>query len=236
MNQKEILRLIEVSKIYSMGEIKVEALKKVSFDVLEGEILVILGASGSGKSTVLHLIGGMDKATSGEIYLHDKPLTDASNQELTEYRRSRVGFVFQYYNLLADLTAYENVELAAKLSKNPFDIEDLFQEVELSDKIDHLPSQLSGGQQQRVAIARALVKRPDILLCDEPTGSLDYNTGKTILVLLEKVARKFGTTVIMVTHNNAFTQMADRVINMRSGEIVKITKNDNPIKAADINW
>ncbi|MEN6351311.1 MAG: ABC transporter ATP-binding protein [Syntrophomonas sp.] len=219
-----------------MGEVTVEALKSTSLEVYEGELLVILGPSGSGKSTLLNLLGGMDQPTSGHIFFQDKDLSHASEKELTMYRRYEVGFVFQFYNLIPDLTAGENVALAAELVSNPLRVEEVLEEVGLSERIDHFPAQMSGGEQQRVSIARALVKKPSILLCDEPTGALDDNTGKVILRLLEKVARERKSTVVIVTHNSAIGAMADRIFKMRSGNLVEMVKNPNPVPAERIEW
>lgn len=229
-------RLDHITKNYVMGEVVVEALKDTSLEVYEGEILVILGPSGSGKSTMLNLLGGMDKPSSGGMYFRDRDLTHATEKELTMYRRYDVGFVFQFYNLIPDLTASENVALAAELVDEPLTVEAVLEEVGLSHRYDHFPAQLSGGEQQRVSIARAIVKRPSILLCDEPTGALDDATGKLILKLLEKIAREHGTTVAIVTHNASIAAMADRVFKMRSGNLVEVVINPNPIPAERIEW
>jgi len=229
-------RLEEVSKNYQMGEVTVEALKNTSLEVYDGELLVILGPSGSGKSTLLNLLGGMDQPTSGRIFFGDRELSRASEKSMTMYRRYDVGFVFQFYNLIPDLTAGENVALAAELVDDPLRVEDVLEEVGLGQRIEHFPAQMSGGEQQRVSIARAIVKKPSILLCDEPTGALDDNTGKTILCLLEKVAREGKRTVVIVTHNTAIGAMADRIFKMRSGNLVEVVRNPHPTPAEQIEW
>lgn len=236
MTKEVILHLDQVSMTYVMGEVTVEALKQASLEIYAGEILVILGPSGSGKSTLLNIIGGMDLPTSGQVFLAAENLSQADDARLTLYRRKQIGFVFQQYNLIPDLTALENVELAAHLVEHPLKAEEVLQEVGLEERIDHFPSQMSGGEQQRVAIARAAVKSPPLLLCDEPTGALDYQTGKLILGLLAKICRDRGSTVIIVTHNTAIGAMADRVVRMRSGEIVEIAKNSEPIAPERIEW
>lgn len=236
MSQNILMSLTNINKIYDMGEVKVQALKDTSLNLYQGEFLVILGPSGSGKSTLLNIIGGMDKASSGESIFEDMLLSEANDEILTAYRRNEVGFVFQFYNLIPDLTARENVELAARLVKHPLSVEESLQEVGLKERMDHFPSQMSGGEQQRVAIARAVVKNPRFLLCDEPTGALDYKTGINILSLLRKINRDTGCTVILITHNAAIGAMADRVIRMSSGEIVSIVKNENPLSPEGIEW
>jgi putative ABC transport system ATP-binding protein len=205
-----------------MGEIRVEALKESSLDIYRGEILVILGPSGSGKSTLLNLIGGMDRPSNGDIVYKNRHLSQASDQQLTQFRRHEIGFVFQFYNLISDLTAEENVALAAELVKNPLPTREVLNQVGLEQRRDHFPSQLSGGEQQRVSIARAMVKNPTLLLCDEPTGALDFQTGISILQLLKQTRDTMGSTVIIVTHNTAIGAMADRLVRMRSGEIAEI--------------
>ncbi|MGI5920393.1 MAG: ABC transporter ATP-binding protein [Syntrophomonadaceae bacterium] len=231
-----LMQLKGISKVYDMGEVQVTALKDTSLDLYQGELLVILGPSGSGKSTLLNIIGGMDKASSGSITFEDKNLADASDDQLTAYRRNQVGFVFQFYNLIPDLTARENVELAARLVKNPLSAEESLYKVGLVERMDHFPSQMSGGEQQRVAIARAIVKKPRLLLCDEPTGALDFQTGISVLSLLKEINRESGCTVIIITHNMAIGAMADRVVKMRSGEIAGIEKNNNPQSPEGIEW
>jgi len=230
------MSLEKIKKTYDMGEVKVEALKESSLDIYEGEMLVILGPSGSGKSTLLNIMGGMDLPTSGEITFNGEKLSKASEAVLTQYRRNQVGFVFQFYNLIPDLTARENVELAAHLVKNPLPIEGTLIEVGLEGRLDHFPSQMSGGEQQRVSIARAVVKNPRILLCDEPTGALDYETGILILGVLKKINQEKGCTVILITHNTAIGDMGDRVVRMRSGEIASVTDNPNPLPPERIEW
>jgi len=230
------MKLDRVTKTYDMGEVKVEALKESSLDIYAGEMLVILGPSGSGKSTLLNIMGGMDSPTSGEINYNGKKLDKASEAVLTEYRRNEVGFVFQFYNLIPDLTARENVELAAHLVKNPLPIEGSLLEVGLQGRLDHFPSQMSGGEQQRVSIARAVVKNPRLLLCDEPTGALDYQTGILILGVLKKINLEKGCTVILITHNTAIGDIGDRVVRMRSGEIASVTENPNPLPPERIEW
>lgn len=230
------MQLKDVSRTYLMGEVKVKALQPLSLDIYRGELLVILGSSGSGKSTLLNLLGGMDHPDSGSIFVGSKDLAKANEDYLTEYRRKHVGFVFQFYNLIPDLTARENVELAANLVDNPLPVEDVLREVGLAERMDHFPAQLSGGEQQRVSIARALVKNPKILLCDEPTGALDFETGKMVLSLLARINREWQTTVIIVTHNMPIAAMAKRVIRMRSGSVINITVNRNPLQPEMIEW
>jgi len=219
-----------------MGEIRVEALKESSLDIYRGEILVILGPSGSGKSTLLNLIGGMDRPSNGDIVYKNRHLSQASDQQLTQFRRHEIGFVFQFYNLISDLTAEENVALAAELVKNPLPTREVLSQVGLEQRRDHFPSQLSGGEQQRVSIARAMVKNPTLLLCDEPTGALDFQTGISILQLLKQTRDTMGSTVILVTHNTAIGAMADRLVRMRSGEIAEIIVNESPLPPERIEW
>ena len=220
--EQDVLKVEKVSKHYQMGEVAVKALENASFNLSKGDFVVILGPSGSGKSTLLNIIGGMDVPTSGSVYFRDEEITNYSEKKLTEYRRDKVGFVFQFYNIMANLTARENVELAVEICKNSLDIDKVMSDVNLMERKDHFPSQLSGGEQQRVAIARAVAKNPEILLCDEPTGALDYSTGVSILSLLRKVNKDFKMTVVVITHNGAIAEMADKVIKMRSGKIVDI--------------
>lgn len=234
--KRMILRAEHLSKDYQMGEVVVKALQDTSFEIREGEFVVILGPSGSGKSTLLNIIGGMDTPTSGRVFLHDKEITAYGDRELTEYRRNNVGFVFQFYNIMANLTAEENVELATEISQNPLPIGEIMEAVGLSERRDHFPAQMSGGEQQRVSIARAVAKNPEILLCDEPTGALDFNTGITILSLLRKVNRDMGKTVIVITHNSDIAFMADRVLRMRSGRIIEDHINESPMAVEDIKW
>lgn len=231
-----ILKVENLSKSYQMGEVEVKALIDTSFSIEEGEFVVILGPSGSGKSTLLNIIGGMDQPTSGQVFMNDEEITKYDEKRLTEYRRNKVGFVFQFYNIMANLTAEENVELATEISKDPLDIYEILEAVGLGERRDHFPAQMSGGEQQRVSIARAVAKNPAILLCDEPTGALDYNTGISILALLKKVNRDMGKTVIVITHNADIAQMADRVIKMRSGQIIKNYMNESPMAVEDIKW
>ncbi len=230
------MQLQQVSKTYDMGEVKVEALKPSSLDIYAGEMLVILGPSGSGKSTLLNIMGGMDSPTSGQVIFCDQNITSGGEDALTRYRRNEVGFVFQFYNLIPDLTARENIELAAELVKTPLRIDDILEDVGLDERMDHFPSQMSGGEQQRISIARAVVKNPRLLLCDEPTGALDYETGKLILSLLKKINQDKDCTVVLITHNIAIGAMGDRVARMRSGEIVEITENPTPISPETIEW
>ncbi|MBP3330184.1 MAG: ABC transporter ATP-binding protein [Clostridia bacterium] len=225
-----------VSKIYKSGEIEIKAVDDVSFTVEEGEFCVIVGASGSGKTTALNILGGMDNATSGEVIIDGVQITSLNNRKLTEFRRHDVGFVFQFYNLVPNLTALENVELATQMSRNALDAATVLEMVGLGDRLDNFPSQLSGGEQQRVSIARALAKNPKILLCDEPTGALDYKTGVTILKLLKEASRDSGMTVIVITHNQAIAPMADRIISMGSGKINSIKINRNPVDVERIVW
>lgn len=236
MGMGNIISVRELKKLYRMGDIEVPAVNNVSFDIAEGEFTAILGPSGSGKSTILNIIGGMDKATSGEVIVDGTDISGCSEDNLTYFRRDKVGFVFQFYNLMPDLTAGENVELAAEICKDPLDGYKLLEEVGLQDRAGYFPSQMSGGQQQRVAIARALAKNPAILLCDEPTGALDYATGKLILSVLYDVNKKFHKTVVIITHNNAIGEMADKIIRLRSGEIENITINKSPKNPEEIEW
>ena len=226
----------DVTKIYTMGEVKIEALYDVTFDVEKGEICVIVGPSGAGKTTLLNILGGMDTLTSGTVTLDGAEISSYNKRQMTNYRRWDVGFVFQFYNLVQNLTALENVELANQISKNPLDARTVLAEVGLADRMQNFPGQLSGGEQQRVAIARALAKSPKLLLCDEPTGALDYSTGKQILKLLQDTARKSGVTVIIITHNSALTAMADRVITIKNGTIGSVTTNDGPTPVELIEW
>jgi len=231
-----ILKIENLSKYYQMGDVTVKALEDASFEVSKGEFIVILGPSGSGKSTLLNIMGGMDTPSSGNVYFNEELLTSMNDKGLTMYRRNKIGFVFQFYNLMATLTARENVELATEICENSIDIEDVMISIGLGDKIDHFPSQMSGGEQQRVAIARAVAKNPQILLCDEPTGALDFETGISILKVLKDVNLKYKNTVIVITHNSPIAQMADKVIKMRSGKITEIIVNKNPIEAERIEW
>lgn len=231
-----IIQTKNLHKTFANGEIAVHALKGVDLEISEGEFVVILGPSGSGKSTLLNILGGMDSPSEGEIFYRDKPLQNMNKRELTLFRRNAVGFIFQFYNLMPNLTALENVALAAEITTNPLNPFTVMDEVGLGDRNEHFPSQLSGGQQQRVAIARAIVKNPDLLLCDEPTGALDYETGKQVLDYLQKFNREFKKTVLVITHNAAIGNMADRVIYIRDGIVDKVVKNANPVTAEEVSW
>ncbi len=226
----------DVKKIYKTGEIEIPALSNVNFEVEKGEFCVIVGASGAGKTTILNILGGMDTLTDGQVFLDGNEISSYNTRQLTTYRRHDVGFVFQFYNLVQNLTALENVELAAQICKEPLDAKTVLTEVGLEHRLSNFPAQLSGGEQQRVAIARALAKNPKLLLCDEPTGALDYNTGKAVLKLLQDTCRQKGKTVIVITHNQALTAMADRIIEVRSGTIQSMRKNENIVDIADIEW
>ncbi len=231
-----VFRARGVSKVYDMGEVKVHALKAVDLDLFQGELLVLLGASGSGKSTLLNILGGLDVPTSGSVVYRDHDLSAADERELTRYRREHVGFVFQFYNLIPSLTARENVELVTDIARAPMPATQALDLVGLADRMDHFPAQLSGGEQQRVAIARAVAKRPDVLLCDEPTGALDLETGKRVLAVLEQVNREVGTTIAIITHNAAIGALGDRVIRMSSGVIVEHVRNERRASLDEIQW
>ncbi len=226
----------DVTKTYRMGDVEVRAVDGMTFDIERGELAVIVGPSGAGKTTVLNMLGGMDSATSGTIRLGDRVVSSLSERELTQYRRHDIGFVFQFYNLVQNLTALENVELASQISDDPLPADEVLAKVGLAERADNFPAQLSGGEQQRVAIARALAKNPKLLLCDEPTGALDYVTGKQILRLLQDTARETGRTVAIVTHNLAFTQVADRVIRVREGRASSLELNAHPADAMSVEW
>ena len=225
----------DVSKIYQMGEVQIKALDSVSFDIEKGEFVVVLGESGAGKTTILNILGGMDTATSGSIVIDGKDIAGASRRELCDYRRYDIGFVFQFYNLVQNLTAKENVELALQICRDPLDPVFVLKMVGLEERMNNFPSQLSGGEQQRVAIARAVAKNPKLLLCDEPTGALDYVTGKQVLKVLQDMCYKNGITVVMITHNQALAQMAQKIIRVKSGKIVSISKND-PVDIEEIEY
>ncbi len=225
-----------VKKYYTMGEITIKAVDGISFTVEKGSFTVIVGSSGAGKTTVLNILGGMDSCSDGVVTIDGKEISAMSEKELVLFRRHDIGFVFQFYNLIQNLTARENVELATQICKDPMDAEQALASVGLSERMDNFPAQLSGGEQQRVSIARALAKRPKILLCDEPTGALDYNTGRNILKLLQQKSREDGLTVVLITHNTAITPMADRVIKMGSGRIVSDVINENPLSVDEIEW
>jgi putative ABC transport system ATP-binding protein len=230
------VRFEDVRKVYHMGEVEIPAADGVTFTVEEGELAVIVGPSGAGKTTVLNMLGSMDTSTSGEIRLADDVVSAFSRRRLTEYRRFDVGFVFQFYNLVPNLTALENVELASQICRDPLDAAETLREVGLEHRMDNFPAQLSGGEQQRVAIARALAKNPRLLLCDEPTGALDDATGKQILTLLQDTSRRGGRTVIIITHNHALTAMADRVVHISNGRVVDTRVNPDPVSADEIEW
>jgi putative ABC transport system ATP-binding protein len=236
MTGKLLFSLQNICKQYIMGEVTVNALNNINIDIYEGEFLVILGASGSGKSTLLNLIGGMDSPTSGKIFFKDKELSAYTPKQFTMYRRENIGFVFQFYNLVPSLTAKENIDMATEISKNPTDSYEMLELVGLKERGGHFPSQLSGGEQQRVSIARAVAKKPEVLLCDEPTGALDYTTGKNVLQFLQKINNETGTTLIIITHNAGIADMGNRVIKMRDGEVQEIIINEHPVTADEVSW
>ena len=225
-----------VGKTYHMGEVEINALHDATFEVEKGEMVVIVGPSGAGKTTLLNILGGMDSLSTGKVVIDGEDISSYNRKQLTEYRRHDVGFVFQFYNLIGNLTALENVELANQICKNPLDAAQVLQNVGLGSRVKNFPSQLSGGEQQRVAIARALAKNPKLLLCDEPTGALDYQTGKAILQLLQDTGRRTGMTIIIITHNSALTAMADRVIQVRNGTIKSVELNTDPMDISEIEW
>ena len=228
--------LQDVTKTYQMGEITIKAADGISFDVEKGEFVIVVGPSGAGKTTVLNILGGMDTATSGKVLVDGAEISKYRGKKLIQYRREDIGFVFQFYNLIPNLTALENVELALQICKDPMDAQEVLEEVGLGERLDNFPAQLSGGEQQRVSIARALAKNPKLLLCDEPTGALDYNTGKSILKLLQDTCRNSGMTVILITHNSAIAPMADRVIKIKNGRVDKIIQNSQPVPVETIEW
>ena len=234
--QNSYVKLDKVSKIYKMGEVEIRAVDNISFEISKGEFVVVVGPSGAGKTTVLNILGGMDTATKGNVFVDGSNIAKYNSHQLTAYRRDDIGFVFQFYNLVPNLTALENVELAMQICKNPLDAKKVLCEVGLEDRMGNFPAQLSGGEQQRVSIARALAKNPKLLLCDEPTGALDYNTGKAILKLLQDMCRERGMTVILITHNSAITPMADRVIKMKNGKVGSMKLNERPVPIETIEW
>lgn len=236
LSPEPLFRAEAVDKIYQMGEVQLYALRDINIEIYPHEFLVILGASGSGKSTLLNLLGGMDKPSAGKIYFKDQELSNFNEKQLTRYRRLNIGFIFQFYNLIPNLTARENVEMATEIVPNPADPLQMLDLVDLQDRANSFPGQLSGGQQQRIAIARAIAKQPEILLCDEPTGALDYQTGKSVLKVLQDVNQKMGTTLVVITHNAGIADMADRVIRMRDGQVQSIVVNENPVSADQVSW
>ena len=236
VHMKEFVRLQDITKVYKMGEIEIRAADEINFSVDKGELVVIVGPSGAGKTTVLNILGGMDTATGGKLIVDGDDVTSYNSRQLTEYRREDIGFVFQFYNLVPNLTALENVELALQICRDPLDAKEVLEEVGLGDRLNNFPAQLSGGEQQRVSIARALAKNPKLLLCDEPTGALDYNTGKAILKLLQNMCRERGMTVIVITHNQALAPMADRLIHIKNGRVSSMEINENPISIDEIEW
>ena len=234
--QNSYVKLDKVSKIYKMGEVEIRAVDNISFEISKGEFVVVVGPSGAGKTTVLNILGGMDTATEGDVYVDGSNIAEYNSHQLTAYRRDDIGFVFQFYNLVPNLTVLENVELAMQICKNPLDAKKVLCEVGLEDRMGNFPAQLSGGEQQRVSIARALAKNPKLLLCDEPTGALDYQTGKAILKLLQDMCREKGMTVIVITHNSALTPMADRVIHIKNGTVSAMELNTDPTPVEEIEW
>ena len=232
----EFVKLQDITKIYKMGEVEIRAADHISFSIEKGEFVVIVGPSGAGKTTVLNILGGMDTATSGKLLVDGQDVTAYNARRLTGYRREDIGFVFQFYNLVPNLTALENVELALQICRDPLDAREVLNEVGLGDRLDNFPAQLSGGEQQRVSIARALAKNPKLLLCDEPTGALDYNTGKAILKLLQNMCRERGMTVIVITHNQAIAPMADRLIHIKNGQVAQMEMNEHPVSIDEIEW
>lgn len=233
---EEFVKLKDITKVYHMGEVEIRAADNINFSIKKGEFVVIVGPSGAGKTTVLNILGGMDTATGGTLTVDGKDITAYDSRQLTGYRRDDIGFVFQFYNLIPNLTALENVELALQICKDPLDAKKVLEDVGLGDRLDSFPAQLSGGEQQRVSIARALAKNPKLLLCDEPTGALDYNTGKAILKLLQNMCRERGMTVIVITHNQALAPMADRLIHIKNGQVSHMETNENPMSIDEIEW
>lgn len=234
--EEHYVRFEHVKKIYKMGEVQIEALHDATFAVDKGEVCIIVGSSGAGKTTLLNILGGMDTLTEGSVFLDGAEISSYSKRQLVDYRRYDVGFVFQFYNLIPNLTALENVEMATEICRQPLDAKKVLREVGLEERLNNFPAQLSGGEQQRVAIARALAKNPKLLLCDEPTGALDYNTGKSILKLLQDTCRSTGMTVIIITHNQALTGMADRIITIKNGLVTSVKKNMNAVPVEQIEW
>lgn len=235
-NEKDFVKLDQVSRVYHMGEVEIHAVDGVDFAIDKGEFVIIVGPSGAGKTTVLNILGGMDTATSGKVLVDGQDIAACSPGQLTAYRREDIGFVFQFYNLVPNLTAKENVELALQICSNPLDAETVLREVGLGERLNNFPAQLSGGEQQRVSIARALAKNPKLMLCDEPTGALDYQTGKAILKLLQDMCRERGMTVIVITHNTALTPMADRVIKIKNGKVSGMYRNEERVPVEEIEW
>ena len=233
---EDYVKLENVTKVYKMGEVEIRAADGIDFSISKGEFVVIVGPSGAGKTTVLNILGGMDTATEGKVLVDGKDVAKYTPKMLTGYRRDDIGFVFQFYNLVPNLTALENVELALQICKEPLDAKSVLEDVGLGDRLDNFPAQLSGGEQQRVSIARALAKNPKLLLCDEPTGALDYNTGKAILKLLQDTCRQKGMTVIVITHNSAIAPMADRIIHIKNGRVSDMELNPNPVPVETIEW
>ena len=233
---EEFVKLKDITKVYHMGEVEIRAADNINFSIKKGEFVVIVGPSGAGKTTVLNILGGMDTATGGTLTVDGKDITAYDSRQLTGYRRDDIGFVFQFYNLIPNLTALENVELALQICKDPLDAKKVLEDVGLGDRLDNFPAQLSGGQQQRVSLARALAKNTKLLLCDEPTGALDYNTGKAILKLLQNMCRERGMTVIVITHNQALAPMADRLIHIKNGQVSHMETNENPMSIDEIEW
>ena len=233
---KDFVKMQDITKVYKMGEVEIRAADGINFSIDKGEFVVIVGPSGAGKTTVLNILGGMDTATSGTLLVDGEEITSYNSRKLTEYRREDIGFVFQFYNLVPNLTALENVELALQICRDPLDAKEVLEDVGLGDRLNNFPAQLSGGEQQRVSIARALAKNPKLLLCDEPTGALDYNTGKSILKLLQNMCRERGMTVIVITHNQAIAPMADRLIHLKNGQVSGMELNDHPTTIDDIEW
>lgn len=234
--QEDFVKLKDVTKVYQMGEVTIRAVDGINLNIAKGEFAVVVGPSGAGKTTVLNILGGMDTASSGEVWVDGSNIAKYNQRKLTGYRRDDIGFVFQFYNLVPNLTALENVELAAQICKDSLDAKSVLEEVGLGARLGNFPAQLSGGEQQRVSIARALAKNPKLLLCDEPTGALDYQTGKAILKLLQDTCRKKGMTVIVITHNSAIAPMADRVIKIKNGQVSEMTVNPSPVSVETIEW